>query len=113
MSPKKRKYLGQLVDRRHSDGIGVHQSWKNLLQENLDNWKLKRYSQIRTDKQLMQRMLELFPGRTSLSPPTRMRVYWNVRQGSVMYHRYLRDERGRVCMSTARGLPLSSWREEK
>jgi hypothetical protein len=111
MSPKRRKYLGQIVDRSSSNGLGVHDAWKSLLQENLDNWKLKRFALIRTDKQLTERMRELFPGRTSLAPPTRMRVHWNLIAGSCVYHRYLRDERGRVCMATARGLPLSSWRE--
>ena len=110
---KKRKYLGQLVDRSHSAGLGIHDSWKLLLQENLNNWKRQRYSKIRTDKQLLDRMRELFPGRMSLCPPVRMRTFWNLNAGGGIYHRFLRDERGQVCMATARGLPLSTWRLEK
>lgn len=115
MSPrnkKKRIYLGQRVDTTHSEGLGVQHAWRKLFRANLEHWKAGRFGQVMTDKQLSERMQELFPGRRTLASPVRMRAYWNNLNGSASFYRYLRDEKGRVCIATARGLPHSKWRSE-
>lgn len=109
---RRRKYRGQIVDRSNSEGRGVNEAWEYLFRKNFDNWKLKRYSLLLTDKQIEEQMRQWFPGRRTLTNAARMRNLLNNARGSALYHRYLRDQKGRVCMATARGLALSSWRLE-
>lgn len=104
---------GQVVDRSHSDGRGVWETWCELFEANEKAWKEGKLSKVLTDPQLTAEMRKRFPRRQSrlMEQVNRLRAAYNRQRRFVSSFRYLRDEETKdVCRATARGWPISEWR---
>ncbi len=101
---------GQIVDTSHSNGLSVWQAWCKLLEDNEKYWSKGKYSQIKTDPELIEQMRKCFPQRKTEWNPRRVRGVYNRKRKEVVTHRYMRDGEKRVCRATAHGLPVSNWK---
>jgi len=54
---------GQIIDKSHSQGLGVCQMWMKLFEENEEYFHAKQYDKVKTDKEITASMLTFFPNR--------------------------------------------------
>ena len=99
------KRKGQIVDKSHSQGLGVCEMWIKLFEENEEHFKAKQYDDVLTDKEITTRMTKCFPARSSskiFQFVHKVRGRYNRGQllkdvkPKVQSFKYVRNEKGKI-----------------
>jgi hypothetical protein len=77
---KKRRAFGQLVNKQHSNGLGVMEFWVKIFRDNQENFSAGKMDKILMDEQITEAMKNAFPDRKTsaiFSQPNRVRNRYN------------------------------------